>query len=121
MRKYTDGDEDAHRRGSEFHQLDLGYRESPVVHDARPHPGRLRAGDRAPDAPLMDAGGKPVRLFDLFRGPHATTLAFGTDRVVRTADGTAYLDEAGHAFAAYDVSDGTTVVVRPDGYVGSIG
>lgn len=121
MQKYADGAADSHRRGSEFHQLDVGYRESPIVSDTRPRPGRLRAGDRAPDAPLVDAHGKQVRLFDLFRGPHVTTLAFGADRIVRTSDGTELVDAAGHAFDAYDVADGTTVVVRPDGYVESIG
>jgi 2-polyprenyl-6-methoxyphenol hydroxylase-like FAD-dependent oxidoreductase len=130
LQKYAEGAEDAHRRGAEFHQLDVGYRDSPIVHDARPDPGRLRAGDRAPDAPLVDAHGRPVRLFDLFRGPHATTLAFGATapepgetghRVVRVPHGGALVDAAGHAFDAYDVADGATVVVRPDGYVGRIG
>jgi 2-polyprenyl-6-methoxyphenol hydroxylase-like FAD-dependent oxidoreductase len=41
---------------------------------ARPAAGR-RPG---PDAPVLDADGRTIRLFDLFRGPHATMLAFGT-------------------------------------------
>jgi 2-polyprenyl-6-methoxyphenol hydroxylase-like FAD-dependent oxidoreductase len=35
-----------------------------------------RPGDRAPDARGRDAAGRPVRLFDRFRGPHATLLLF---------------------------------------------
>ena len=37
-----------------------------------------RPGDRAPDATLRDAvTGSPIRLFDLFRGPHFTLLGLG--------------------------------------------
>ncbi|HWD02682.1 MAG TPA: FAD-dependent monooxygenase [Amycolatopsis sp.] len=75
LEKYTDGDEDAHHRGAETKQLDIGYRGGPL---APPSDGPLRAGDRAPDAPLIDGNGKTVRLFDLFRGPHATELVFGS-------------------------------------------
>ncbi|MEV4019836.1 FAD-dependent monooxygenase [Nonomuraea angiospora] len=55
-------------------QLGLGYRWSPLSHAGTGHGGRLRAGDRAPDAPCRDAGGASVRLFDLYRGPHFTLL-----------------------------------------------
>jgi 2-polyprenyl-6-methoxyphenol hydroxylase-like FAD-dependent oxidoreductase len=137
LRKHVAGDADAHRRGAETHQLDVGYRDSPLVQDARTEPGRLRAGDRAPDAPVVDADGRTIRLFDLFRGPHATLLTFGgsaTDTTVaepgvpvhpvfrpgERATGPAVVDAEGHAFSAYDVADGTAVLVRPDGYVGSI-
>ncbi|TCJ95186.1 FAD-dependent monooxygenase [Nocardia alba] len=67
--KLVDGDEDAMRRGPETRQLDITYR-SPADH------GHLVAGDRAPDATLHDQTGHPIRLFDLFRGPHATLLRF---------------------------------------------
>ncbi|WKG07358.1 FAD-dependent monooxygenase [Nocardia sp. PE-7] len=67
--KLVDGDEDAMRRGPETRQLGITYR-SPAEH------GPLVAGDRAPDAPLHDESGRPIRLFDLFRGPHATLLRF---------------------------------------------
>ena len=37
-----------------------------------------RAGDRAPDAPCLDAAtGEQTTLFDQFRGPHFTLLLFG--------------------------------------------
>ncbi|MFC6012368.1 FAD-dependent oxidoreductase [Nocardia lasii] len=67
--KLVDGDPDALRRGPETRQLTITYR-SPTAH------GALVTGDRAPDAVLHDHTGRPIRLFDLFRGPHATLLRF---------------------------------------------
>src|SRR5207244_60018 len=58
-------------------QLSLHYRGGPLSRDEQDRPGRVRAGDRAPDAPCQDASGAALRLFDLFRGPHFTLLAFG--------------------------------------------
>ncbi|WP_458689036.1 FAD-dependent monooxygenase [Nocardia tengchongensis] len=70
--KTVKGDPDAmDREGT--HQLDIAYREPGDDSEG------VRTGDRAPDAPLRDANGKSVRLFDLFRGPHATLLLFGPD------------------------------------------
>ncbi|MEV2220925.1 FAD-dependent monooxygenase [Nocardia vinacea] len=123
--KLVDGAEDAMQRGEETRQLDISYRD-------RADHGVLVAGDRAPDAPVKDAEGRPIRLFDLFRGPHATLLSFGeTDvppepgarvyTVIRPGDkatGQHVVDVDGHAFTAYDAVDGTTVLVRPDGYIG---
>ncbi|MFI9502904.1 FAD-dependent monooxygenase [Nocardia sp. NPDC052566] len=126
LEKLVDGAEDAMHRGPETRQLDLTYRD-PADR------GPLVAGDRAPDAPLKDAAGQPVRLFDLFRGPHWTTLTFsetGTTTgesdahaytVVRpgaTATGRYLVDVDGHAFAAYHATEGTRVLIRPDGYLG---
>src|SRR6185312_13908619 len=70
MKKYEDGAADAHERPAEARQLGLSYRTAPA------EAGVLAAGDRAPDAPLRAADGASTTLFDLFRGPHATTLAF---------------------------------------------
>ncbi|MGW5110417.1 FAD-dependent monooxygenase [Nocardia sp. NPDC004123] len=129
--KTVKGDPDAmDREGT--HQLDISYR------DTGDDAAGLRAGDRAPDAPLVDANGKTVRLFDLFRGPHATLLLFGADatadqagspatdlrtvRVVRpeSASGNGeFTDAAGDAQRAYNAADDSWVLVRPDGYVGS--
>ncbi|MBH0774850.1 FAD-dependent monooxygenase [Nocardia bovistercoris] len=124
--KLVDGDETAMERGPQTRQLDISYR-APDDH------GPLVAGDRAPDAPLRDADGRTVRLFDLFRGPHATTLVFGATtalpaasdarvyRVLRPGLGTAdphVIDVDGHAHSAYAAEDGTVVRVRPDGYIG---
>ena len=90
-------------------ELDLHYRESSLVEEqgtplsaTRWSPGHdderadavdrvrfargVRAGDRAPDGALQDAAtGQPTRLFDAFRGPHATLLLF--DGEARTDDG----------------------------------
>ncbi|WP_410630200.1 FAD-dependent monooxygenase [Amycolatopsis sp. cmx-4-83] len=128
MRKYVDGDEDAHRRGEETQQLDVNYRGGPLSPAGT---GTLRPGDRAPDAPLADANGKRVRLFELFRGPHATELVFGDGpasaepayRILPAGSAPtpdALIDEGGHAYAAYEASSGRRVLIRPDGYVWSI-
>ncbi|WP_216911582.1 FAD-dependent monooxygenase [Nocardia noduli] len=123
--KLVEGKADAMERGEEARQLSVSYREPGAT-------GRLVAGDRAPDAPLKDVDGQPVRLFDLFRGPHATVLVFGdrgelpraTDakvyRVIRpgtTASGRYVVDVDGHAFDAYAATDGDIVEIRPDGYL----
>jgi hypothetical protein len=55
---------------SDLSQLSLIYRGSKLSRDLD-ETMRLRAGDRAPDAPCIHASnGEPVRLFDLFRGTH---------------------------------------------------
>ncbi|MFE6857860.1 FAD-dependent monooxygenase [Nocardia sp. NPDC057668] len=128
--KTVKGDPDAlDREGT--HQLDLGYRMLfPDTGSAT-----LRPGDRAPDAPLLTADGRRIRLFEVFRGPHATLLIFGDGapalesfgvrpQVVRVgrsgaATGDALVDAGGHAAHAYDAADGTQILVRPDGYVGA--
>lgn len=110
--------------------------------DTAPGPGRdtaPRAGDRAPDAPCRDAAtGAPVRLFEVFAGPHFTLLGFGPGtadalraaaaeyggllRVSGVDAGTPQgLDDvAGHARSAYGITRDTLVLVRPDNHVGLI-
>ncbi|WP_405493802.1 FAD-dependent monooxygenase [Nocardia sp. NBC_00511] len=122
------GDPDAmDREGT--HQLDISYRATDAA-------AEFAAGDRAPDAPLVDSNDKPVRLFDVFRGPHATLLLFGDapaedpipadTRVVRllapgsTAAGAELVDADAHARRAYHATEGTRILIRPDGYVGFI-
>ncbi|MDF0532214.1 FAD-dependent monooxygenase [Tsukamurella sp. 8F] len=133
LQKYVDGDENAHVRGEDTRQLDITYRGGPLAPEGT---GTLRSGDRAPDAPLVTADGGTVRLFQLFRGPHATRLAFGGEapggeapggpdvyRIVPAGSPTEpgdLVDAGGHAAAAYDARPGTTVLVRPDGYVWSV-
>ncbi|MGI5529956.1 FAD-dependent monooxygenase [Streptomyces syringium] len=117
-------------RGRETHQLTLNYRESPLTRELRRDlpEGALRAGDRAPDAPCVDAAsGTAVSLFDAFRGPHFTLLALGDVecaapdaawiRTYRVGGGPAadLLDTEGHAKAAYGSG---LFLIRPDGYVG---
>ncbi|GAA4835411.1 FAD-dependent monooxygenase [Saccharopolyspora rosea] len=136
--KHRRGDDDAHVRGPEVHGLALNYRGGPLSRDDRTEPGALRAGDRAPDAPAT-VDGRPIRLFDLFRGPHWTLLAFGAEHadavaaldaefghahtVVRPddpADERSVVDVDGHVRSGYDAEDGTLVLVRPDGYLGLV-
>ncbi|QEV21996.1 FAD-dependent monooxygenase [Streptomyces alboniger] len=123
-------------------QLAVSYRGGPLALDHRGRASGLRAGDRAPDAPCHDRRGKAVRLFDVFRGPQTTVLAFGSRYaqsgtaadelhadsaavrvVVRPGDsapGTAIVDTHGHAHRAYDITADTVVAVRPDGHIGMI-
>ncbi|WP_039798818.1 FAD-dependent monooxygenase [Nocardia araoensis] len=122
--KLVDGAEDAMERGAETRQLDISYRD-PAERDS------VAVGDRAPDAPVKDEQGRHVRLFDLFRGPHATVLSFGAQAeagphayaVVRPGEqvsGPHVVDIDGHAYAAYAAIEGTRVLVRPDGYLGAL-
>ncbi|MFL5803650.1 MAG: hypothetical protein ACJ8CR_18150 [Roseiflexaceae bacterium] len=136
------GGPDAHRRNAETQPLGLTYRGSTLARDERDAPTCAQAGDRAPDAPCHDALETPVRLFDIFRGPHFTLLAFGPHHaatvaavsqrygaavrayaVARPGEPTSnatLVDTEGHANRAYDIDAGTLVLVRPDGYVGLI-
>ncbi|WP_437514865.1 FAD-dependent oxidoreductase [Sorangium sp. So ce1099] len=132
------------RRGAETQQLDITYRGSSLARDERGGGGgaaaRVLPGDRAPDAPCQDHEGAPVRLFDVFRGPHFTLLAFGAAHadtvarvnvqhrpavraraVVRPGEPAAQrslVDTGGHARAGYDVDGDALVLVRPDGHIG---
>ncbi|MEA1652571.1 FAD-dependent oxidoreductase [Nitrospirillum sp. BR 11164] len=127
------------RRGRETRELDLSYRDGPLATEARTdpgraNPGRVVAGDRAPDAPCQTAAGTPTRLFDVYRGPHFTLLGYGVGqdpadggwpgdvRVLTVApQGSAQsadlTDDAGHVAQAYDLTPRTWVLVRPDGYI----
>ncbi|WP_067713010.1 FAD-dependent monooxygenase [Nocardia yamanashiensis] len=137
--KTVNGDADAMNRDHAL-QLDLTYRNLVPPSDAA-DPGALHAGDRAPDAPLVSASGEAVFLFDLLRGPHATLLVFGdipvdaeergertrVVSVLRTDSGSAdrtgtetVVDAGGHAFESYGATEGTRVLIRPDGYVGAL-
>jgi 2-polyprenyl-6-methoxyphenol hydroxylase-like FAD-dependent oxidoreductase len=131
-------DKEGPRKG-EHMQLSLNYRGGPLSVDERPLAGGgvTRAGDRAPDARLTEASGTAVRLFDVFRGPHFTLLAFGgaevpaldlryrdmvrLQRLVRSresASDRALIDGGGAAHRAYGQG---LILVRPDGYVGYTG
>mgnify|MGYP002622809775 CR=1 FL=1 len=141
LEKHRRGDEDAHVRGSEVHMLTLNYRGGPLSRDDRAG-GTVVAGDRAPDAPVTTPDGRPVRLFDLFRGPHWTLLGFGAAHtpavaalnerfgpalraytVVRPGEQAgehAVVDADGHARTGYDVTGDALVLIRPDGHIGLV-
>jgi len=121
------------RRGRENHQLDLFYPDSALsLHlpfDLRRHDCRIRAGDRAPDAPCHGAGGQSLRLFDLFRGTHWTLLGCGVPRGVIAArpglhihvigEGGDIVDSGAHIRSAYAITSGWALI-RPDGYMSAI-
>ena len=120
-------------------QLSIAYRGSSLAVDTA-DPLGIRAGDRAPDARVINpATGQHVRLFDLFRGTHVTLLVFGgrpvpeigtlrqgaihVHRVLapgaRCAPSeSSYRDESREAHDLYGVDDEGIVLIRPDGYVG---
>jgi 2-polyprenyl-6-methoxyphenol hydroxylase-like FAD-dependent oxidoreductase len=119
------------RRGREVHQLDIGYPASALTFGAPERASGVRAGDRAPDAPMTGAAGQPVRLFAMTRGPHWTLIGYETDRAASPAprrdlyihrigaDGDVH-DSGGHFASAYGVEAGEWVLVRLDGYVSGI-
>ncbi|MFE5659628.1 FAD-dependent monooxygenase [Streptomyces sp. NPDC056517] len=140
-------------RGPDEHQLGISYFGGPLAPADAPRTANLRCGDRAPDAVLPEATkrtgataatgttaatGSVSRLFDLYRGPHFTALAFGagaataldrlpwppggvplrrhtvlTHTTPRTPDEAALL-------SAYGITEDTVVLIRPDGYIGDI-
>ncbi|MEN3536887.1 FAD-dependent oxidoreductase [Microbispora sp. ZYX-F-249] len=122
------------RRDASTIQLDVGYRGSALARDDRDDAAALRAGDRAPDATKLATVEGERRLFDLTRGGRFTLLAFGpatpaevaqhglrTLHVVGHPTGPDDIaDTEGHLAAAYDASDRTLVLIRPDGHVGLI-
>ncbi|MGV2289136.1 FAD-dependent oxidoreductase [Trinickia sp. YCB016] len=118
------------RRGREVQQLDIGYPDSSLALEC---PGRLaglRAGERAPDAPIRRISGHSTRVFDLLKGTHWTLFGYGAsrDRVAPRAglhihtfgDRGDVIDDGGHFRDAYAVDAGDWVLVRPDGYIGAI-
>lgn len=98
-------------RGAAAQQLGLGYRAGPLSVGSA---GALVAGDRAPDGPA--GGGR--RLFDVFRGPHFTLLAVGTDADLPEFAGSQVRALRIDHYEAYGKG---LFLVRPDGYVGWAG
>ena len=133
------------RRGEEVFQLELNYRSSSLSLQKDSPSTLLKAGDRAPDAPLHDHVGNPVRLFEIFRGPRFTLLSLGVHdfpglnqvcekfkRILQaytmhrgpsamSACNNQLIDDQGHFHHAYGGEDGLLFLIRPDGYIGFIG
>jgi 2-polyprenyl-6-methoxyphenol hydroxylase-like FAD-dependent oxidoreductase len=118
------------RRGREVQQLDLGYPDSSLSLEQPERSGGLLAGDRASDAPIHGDAGQATRLFELLKGPHWTLLGYEVARgdvlprpslhIHAFGPRGDLVDEDGYFRAAYAVSPGDWVLVRPDGYVGAI-
>jgi 2-polyprenyl-6-methoxyphenol hydroxylase-like FAD-dependent oxidoreductase len=123
-------------------QTGITYRGQSMSREYLPSKG-LRAGDRAPDATLTDAAtGLATRLFDVYRGPACTVLAFGADRLdaarriandypdllevcaIVPPDGgrpeqmRTLVDPRGLVAHRYGVKSAALLLIRPDGYVG---
>jgi hypothetical protein len=110
----VDRQENAMRRDDpELQQLTLSYREGPLAKTLHPSPGSLHAGDRAPDAVLLQG-----RVFDLLRGPHATLLAVNWEGELPDLGVPAYRINEGREF--YDAQGPALYLVRPDNYVGCL-
>lgn len=131
------------RRGKDEKQLALTYHGGPLAPLAADRTATLRVGDRAPDADLVTADGRRARLFDAYRGPHFTALAYGRhaadalaaldwpaegarlNRIVIDTEGRggpdgAFTDPTGEFARIYGLTRETLVLIRPDGYIGHI-
>ena len=120
------------KRGKDEQQLALSYRGGPLAPITAERTATLAVGDRAPDAEL-DADGTPVKVFDVFRGPHFTALAYGVraahdlDQVTWPTSGATLRrivvdgdDTAGTFRKNYGIDDDAIILIRPDGYIGAI-
>jgi 2-polyprenyl-6-methoxyphenol hydroxylase-like FAD-dependent oxidoreductase len=128
-------------RGTDEQQLTLNYRGGPLAPATAEHSATLHVGDRAPDSRLHDRDGTTVRMFDIYRGPHFTAVAYGPRaahdmdllawpdsgaplrRVAIDADtaGECTLYDTTKSFRkGYGLERDTLLLVRPDGYIASI-
>jgi hypothetical protein len=132
------------RRGKDEKQLGLTYHGGPLAPLAADRTATLRVGDRAPNADLVTAERRRVRLFDAYRGPHFTALAYGahaaaalaeldwpaagaplkrltidTDGKGASRDGV-FTDPTGEFAKIYGLARDTLLLIRPDGYIGHI-
>ncbi|MGW3960505.1 FAD-dependent oxidoreductase [Amycolatopsis sp. NPDC005003] len=113
------------RRGKDEQQLSLTYHGGPLAPAGADRTTTLHVGDRAPDA---DLGGS--RLFDTYRGPHFTLVAYGPQAAAASAEldwPTAgaplrriTVDGPGSFRTSYGIEGDTLLLVRPDGYLGHI-
>jgi len=118
-------------------QLGIRYRQSSIVREElldaddefRAGP---RAGDRAPDAKVISAGGE-VNLLSRMRAVRHHLLAFGILERPKVPDdwevipvlgtrvdgqpGSTCIDPSGEVFRRYGVKQEALVLVRPDGYI----
>jgi hypothetical protein len=125
----------------------LTYHGGPLASLAADRTATLRVGDRAPDAELLAGDGVPVRLFDAYRGPHFTLIAYGAHAATElaqlnsptagaqlkrlvvggndetapsTGESAVLSDPTGDFARIYGLSRSTLLLIRPDGYIGHI-
>jgi len=135
------GEEEKIRRDSITLQLGITYKKMSLSAKSGDIALNLSSGDRAPDATGLDGNGKPIRLFDFFRGSQFTLLRlFSSDidasedqhpnvkfvdvrRELPATDTSVevFVDVDDHIATVYGGGNGEHVLVRPDGYVGWIG
>lgn len=117
------------KRERDVQQLDIQYTDSPLAHTLPERQHGLQAGERAPDAPLLGAGGQSLRLFQLLQGPDWNLLAYETHgkvidarrnlRIHHIGEQDELIDTLGHFRESYHLAPGQCVLIRPDGYVGA--
>jgi 2-polyprenyl-6-methoxyphenol hydroxylase-like FAD-dependent oxidoreductase len=113
------------RRGKDEQQLSLTYHGGPLAPGGTDRTKTLQVGDRAPDAELPGS-----RLFDTYRGPHFTLVAYGPqaaaasdelDWPVAGAPLQRITVDDRHGFrSSYGIEGDTLLLVRPDCYLGNI-
>jgi 2-polyprenyl-6-methoxyphenol hydroxylase-like FAD-dependent oxidoreductase len=126
------------KRGDEERQIGLSYHGGPLAPTDGAATKTLRAGDRAPDAPCTGPGVQ--RLFDVYKGPQFTLLAFGSDAISALPDlkwpaggaelrryavhtgqaGNDLADTTGLVAETYGITGDTLVLIRPDGYLATV-
>ena len=119
------------RRGRDTQQLDIGYSESALSLERPRRILGVRAGDRAPDAPIRGAAGVP-RVSSNSSRVHTGLcwdMRWIARQLFRPRSGLrihtvgAYgdiVDEGGHFRDGYGLEPGNWVLIRPDGYIGAI-
>jgi 2-polyprenyl-6-methoxyphenol hydroxylase-like FAD-dependent oxidoreductase len=137
-RQITSDGEDRLRGDAVTLQLGITYKEMSLSERSGDVRLTIASGDRAPDAPGLDGQGRPMRLFDAFRGPQFTLLRLSGGNGakaeltgVKSVDvvasppqeivGETFVDAFGHVAAAYGGGQGEYVLIRPDGYAGWMG
>jgi hypothetical protein len=73
------------RIGEGLSGIAVNYRRSPIVEEHGSVMAGPTAGDRAPDAAVADANGRPLRLYDLFAEHRHTLLLLGGSEAPKIA------------------------------------
>lgn len=131
------------KRGKDETQLSISYRLGPLAPQSANLSAARHAGDRAPDANLLDSNKRSVRLFEVLRGPQFTLVAFGAEaaeelaqiecptrgaKLTRVTIGAGKSDQAELTLedvqssfqTNYGLDKNALILIRPDGYIGQI-